>query len=142
MPIPYAVPESEAQFQGTGGTTSALGGWHITANPNSQNLDAVAQVMDATMQEEFQLFLLEIEGWLPPRSDLFTSKEARSIDPMGNYMDTLQVAGENTMPRPVTPVWSDEASAIAEQANAAVNQDRSSADAMAALESTLSNIEG
>ncbi|MCU4799437.1 extracellular solute-binding protein [Halobacteria archaeon HArc-gm2] len=142
MPIPYAVPESEAQFQGTGGTTSALGGWHITANPNSQNLDAVAQVIDASMQEDFQLFLLETEGWLPPRSELFNSETAANVDPMGNYMNTLQVAGENTMARPVTAVWSDESSAIAEQANAAVNQDLSSADAMAQLESTLSNIEG
>ncbi len=142
MPIPYAVSEENAEFQGTGGTTSALGGWHVTANPNSENLDAVRQVIDAVMTEDFRLSMLEIEGWLPPRGDLFNSDRARNVEPMGNYMDTLQVAGENTMPRPVTSVWSDQSSVIAEQANAAVNQDVSSAEAMATLQSELEDIEG
>ncbi|MFC7076151.1 extracellular solute-binding protein [Haloarcula halophila] len=141
MPIPYAVSESNAEFPGTGGTTSALGGWHITVNPYSEKLDAVTQVIEATMSEAFQLFLLEMEGWLPPRGSLFNSSEAANIDPMGNYMETLRVAGENTMARPVTSVWSDQSSNISQQANRAVNQDVSSAEAMATLQSRLKQTE-
>ncbi|MBX0296157.1 extracellular solute-binding protein [Haloarcula nitratireducens] len=141
MPIPYAVSESDAEFQGTGGTTSALGGWHVTVNPYSEKHDAVREVIGATMKPEFQLFLLEMEGWLPPRGSLFNSDEASNIDPMGDYMDTLRVAGENTMARPVTAVWSDQSSKIAQQANRAVNQDVSSAKAMATLQSGLEQTE-
>ncbi|WP_424004754.1 extracellular solute-binding protein [Haloarcula salina] len=141
MPIPYAVSENNAEFQGTGGTTSALGGWHITVNPNSERLDAVSEVIQATMEPEFQLFLLEVEGWLPPRGSLFNSSKASNIDPMGDYMDTLRVAGENTMARPVTAVWSEQSSKIAQQANRAVNQDVSSAEAMATLQSGLEQTE-
>jgi len=142
MPIPYAVSESEAEFQGTGGSTSALGGWHVTANPNSEKLDAVRQVMEATMVPEVQLSLFEIEGWLPPRSELFNSDQAQNVDPTGQYLDTLRVAGENTMARPVTSVWSDQSSVIAEQANRVVAQNVSAAEGMTTLQSELEDIEG
>jgi len=141
MPIPYAVPESEAAQPGTGGTTAALGGWHMTVNPNSQDQDAVVEVIRAAMQPDFQLTLLSIQGWLPPRPELFSSQEAQNVDVVGRYMDTLEVAGNNTMPRPVTAVWSDQSSDIAEQANRAVGQDTSSADAMATLEAALEDTE-
>jgi ABC-type glycerol-3-phosphate transport system substrate-binding protein len=141
MPIPYAVPESEAAQPGTGGTTAALGGWHMTVNPNSEQLDAVTQVIRAAMQPDFQLTLLSVQGWLPPRPELFNSSEAQNVPVVGRYMDTLQVAGNNTMPRPVTAVWSDQSSNIAQQANRAVGQETSSADAMATLESALEETE-
>jgi len=141
MPIPYAVPESEAAQPGTGGTTAALGGWHTTVNPNSQQFDAVTEVIRAAMQPDFQLSLFSVQGWLPPRPDLFESQEAQNVDVVGRYMDTLQVAGNNTIPRPVTPVWSDQQSDIAQQANRAVGQETSSADAMATLESALESTE-
>jgi len=141
MPIPYAVSESDAAQPGTGGTTSALGGWHLTINPNSNNLDAMNEVIRAVQTDEFALELFRLQGWLPPRPDLFNSDEARSVEPVGRYMDTLQVAGQNAMARPVTPVWSQESSAIAQQANRAVGQEVSSADAMSALQSNLEDIE-
>ena len=141
MPLPYAVPESEAAQPGTGGTTAALGGWHMTVNPNIQNQEDVISVIRAAMQPDFQLTLLSIQGWLPPRPELFNSSEAQNVDVVGRYMDTLQVAGNNTMPRPVTAVWSDQSSAIAEQANRAVDQTTSSADAMATLEASLEDSE-
>ena len=141
MPIPYAVSESDAAQPGTGGTTAALGGWHMTVNPNTGDMDAVNQVIRAAMQPDFQLTLLSIQGWLPPRPELFNSSEAQNVDVVGRYMDTLQVAGNNTMPRPVTAVWSDQSSNIAQQANRAVGQETSSADAMATLESALQDTE-
>ncbi len=141
MPIPYAVPESEAQASGMGGTTAALGGWHATVNPNSQQKDAVAQVLQATMQPDFQLELFRLQGWLPPRPELFQSDEAQNVPVVGEYLDTLRVAGENTLPRPVTAVWSDESSVIAQQANRAVGQEASSQQAMQSLASSLQDIE-
>ena len=142
MPIPYAVPESEAAQPGTGGTTAALGGWHMTVNPNTGQPDAVKQVIRAAMQPDFQLTLLSIQGWLPPRPELFNSDEARNVPVVGRYMDTLQVAGQNTMPRPVTSVWSNQTSKIAQQANRAVGQEVSSEEAMNTLAESLAATEG
>ncbi|PSP95571.1 sugar ABC transporter substrate-binding protein [Halobacteriales archaeon QS_4_62_28] len=141
MPIPYAVPESDAEEPGAGGTTAALGGWHTTVNPNSDKLDAVYQVIEAMTSTDFQLELLNLQGWLPPRPSLFESEEAQSLDVIGRFMDTLQVAGQNTMARPVTSVWSEQESAIAEQANRAVDQATSSSEAMESLQSTLEELE-
>lgn len=141
MPIPYAVPESEAEEPGTGGTTAALGGWHMTVNPNSEKKEAAAQVIEAAMNRDYQLKLFEIMGWVPPRPALFDSDEAQEIPVIGRYLDTLRVAGQNTMARPVTSVWTDQVSVIAEQANRAVDQAASSADAMATLQSSLEDIE-
>jgi ABC-type glycerol-3-phosphate transport system substrate-binding protein len=98
--------------------------------------------MEATMVPEVQLSLFEIEGWLPPRSELFNSDQAQNVDPTGQYLDTLRVAGENTMARPVTSVWSDQSSVIAEQANRVVAQNVSAAEGMTTLQSELEDIEG
>jgi ABC-type glycerol-3-phosphate transport system substrate-binding protein len=141
MPMPYAVSESNAAQPGTGGSTAALGGWHMTVNPNSQKQEDITEVVRAAMQPDFQLTLLSIQGWLPPRPELFNSSEAKDVDVVGRYMDTLQVAGNNTMARPVTAVWSDQSSKIAQQANRAVGQEASSADAMATLQNSLENTE-
>jgi len=141
MPMPYAVSESNAAQPGTGGSTSALGGWHMTVNPNVDNQEDVVSVIRAAMEPDFQLELLSIQGWLPPRPELFNSSEAQNVDVVGRYMDTLQVAGNNTMARPVTAVWSDQSSNIAQQANRAVGQETSSADAMSTLQSALEDTE-
>ncbi|WP_129113310.1 extracellular solute-binding protein [Halegenticoccus tardaugens] len=141
MPIPYAVEEGEAQAQGTGGTAAALGGWHMTVNPNTENKDAVLEVIKAAMSEDFQLTLMEIQGWLPPKPKLFESNKASEVEGIGDYMETLKVAGENAIPRPVTVVWPDQSSAIAEEVNAAVSRDKSPQDAMSSLKSTLESIE-
>ena len=141
MPMPYAVPESEAQAGGMGGSIAALGGWHMTVNPNSQQKDAVVEVVRAAMEPGFQLRLLEIQGWLPPRPELFNSSEAQNVPVVGEYLDTLRIAGERSLPRPVTPVWSDQSSVIAQQANRAVGQEVSSQQAMTSLKSSLQEIE-
>ncbi|MFC7214976.1 extracellular solute-binding protein [Saliphagus sp. GCM10025334] len=141
MPIPYAVTEDEANQSGTGGTTSALGGWHIVLNPNSNNLEQAREVLRVSMEDDLLLGILDIWGWLPPKPELFESEEAESIEPMGAYMNTLRLAGENTMPRPVTEVWGTESTRIAEEANSAVSGSKDPEDAAADLQSALEDIE-
>jgi len=142
MPMPFSVSEDDAEFQGVGGTAAALGGWHMTVNPNSENKDAVSQVIQAAMADDFQLTLLEIQGWLPPKPELFNSDAARNVPVVGRYMDTLRVAGENAIARPVTQVWPDESSTIAQKANEVVDQTVSAQQGMNTLKSDLQDIEG
>ncbi|MFP8956349.1 extracellular solute-binding protein [Natrialbaceae archaeon A-CW3] len=137
MPIPYAVSESEANQQGTGGSTSALGGWHLTLNPSSERTGDAVEVLRAAMTDDFNLGMFELWGWVPPKPHLFDTEEAENVEPMGHYMDTLRVAGENAMPRPVTTVWPDQSELIAEEVNSAVSGDKSPEDAASDLQEGL-----
>lgn len=141
MPMPYAVSEDEAAQPGTGGTTSALGGWHIVLNPNSERKEEALEVMRAAMTDEVSLGLFELWGWLPPKPALFESDRAAEASIVGNYLDTLQVAGENTMPRPVTEVWSTQSTMVAEAANEAVAGGTTPEQAMNDLQSSLEETE-
>lgn len=144
MPIPYAVEEGEGEYPGTGGSTSAQGGWHIGLNPNSEKTDEALQVLTAMTQDDFNLGMLEAIAWLPPKPALFESDEATDPDAIGNvanYMSTLRVAGEGAMPRPVTTKWPSQATTIAEQANQAVAGEKSPEDAAADLQSAIEDIE-
>jgi ABC-type glycerol-3-phosphate transport system substrate-binding protein len=141
MPIPYAVPEEEAAQPGTGGTTSALGGWHVVLNPNSERKEAALEVLRVSMEDEVNLGMLELWGWLPPKPELFESEEAESIEPIGEYMDTLQIAGENVMPRPVTEAWPNQSGVIAQEANSAAAGSKSAAQAMEDLQGALEDTE-
>lgn len=141
MPIPYAVSEDEAAQEGMGGTASALGGWHTVMNPNSERQEEALEVIRTTMQDDFNLGLLEIWGWLPPKPELFESQEAEDIDPIGNYMNTLRVAGENAVARPVTEVWGTQSELIAQEANSAVAGSKSPEQAAQDLQSGLEDTE-
>ncbi|TYT61469.1 extracellular solute-binding protein [Natrialba swarupiae] len=141
MPIPYAVSEADANQPGTGGSTAALGGWHLTLNPNSERTDDAVEVLRAAMTDEFNLGMFDLWGWIPPKPHLFDTEEAEQVEPMGHYMDTLRVAGENAMPRPVTTVWPDQSELIAEEVNAAVSGDKSPEDAATDLQDGLEDTE-
>jgi ABC-type glycerol-3-phosphate transport system substrate-binding protein len=143
MPIPYAVPESESPYEGLGGTSSALGGWHAVINPNApaEKKSAAYHVLNAMKTEAFQLLALEEIGWLPPRPALFESDRAQNVPIIGRYIDTLRVAGENAVPRPVTTVWGQQSDQIASEVNAAYAQQKSPEDAMSSLKSSLEDIE-
>ncbi|MFC4987172.1 extracellular solute-binding protein [Saliphagus infecundisoli] len=144
MPLPYAVEDGEGAYPGTGGSTSAQGGWHICLNPNSENQDAALEAMSAMTADDFNLGMLEAIAWLPPKPDLFESEEATDPDAVGvvaNYMNTLQVAGEGAMPRPVTTEWPSQAETIAEQANQAVAGEKTPEEAAADLQTAIEEIE-
>jgi maltose-binding protein MalE len=139
MPLPYKVSEQNAQ--GVGGSTAALGGWHMTVNPNTQNQEAALQVIQTAMKDEVSLGLWELAAWLPPKPDLFDAEAATSVDPTGQYLNTLRVAGETAMPRPVTVAWPDQSGQIAQTVNAVASQNRPPQQAMNSLKGTLNDIE-
>jgi ABC-type glycerol-3-phosphate transport system substrate-binding protein len=143
MPIPYGIPASEAEYEGTGGPVAALGGWHLTMNPSAPDLQkrAALQVFQTITQEDFQLNMFGITGWIPPRPSLLSSDEAAEVPVTGRYVEQLRVAGENAVPRPVTEVWPQQSGPVAERVNAAYAGDSSPEDAMAELASTLQEIE-
>jgi ABC-type glycerol-3-phosphate transport system substrate-binding protein len=143
MPIPYGVPESEAQYPMTGGPVAALGGWHMTMNPNSSSAkkQAAVQVLRTMMEDSFKLEIFRIIGWIPPEPSLLDSSEAAEVDVIGRYTQQLKVAGENAIPRPVTVVWPQQSGRISTQVNATYAREKSPEQAMSDLKSQLQQIE-
>ncbi|WP_227352874.1 extracellular solute-binding protein [Haladaptatus salinisoli] len=142
MPIPYGVRPNQAKYEGTGGTAAALGGWHLALNPNSQNKQAAVQVLNAVAKVPFREFEFRTLGYVPPDNTYLQSQRAQQVSIWGNYLDTLRLAGETAIPRPVTVVWPDESTAIADRVNGALAQQQAPQPAMSALQSTLQDIEG
>ncbi|MDS0259864.1 extracellular solute-binding protein [Haloarcula sp. S1CR25-12] len=141
MPMPYGVTEEQAKYDGYGGTTSSLGGWHVALNPNTPKRERALEVMEAMTEPEMQLFLFELLGWLPPRPALFETERMRQVPVMGRYVETLKLTVENSTPRPVTVAWPQESTKIAQQANAAFSGDGTPSQRMQTLKDQLQAIE-
>jgi ABC-type glycerol-3-phosphate transport system substrate-binding protein len=144
MPMPYAVTAEESPYgPEIGGSTSALGGWHLCLNPNSSDAkkQAAAQVFRALNNEQVRLDLFEIGGWIPPIPDLIDTEETRQLDVIGRYVDSIQVAAQNAVPRPVTAIWPQQSTQVSKEVNATIRQQKSPSDAMSALAQSLESLE-
>ncbi|MFC4549039.1 MULTISPECIES: extracellular solute-binding protein [Halorussus] len=141
MPIPYAKTEQQAQLPATGGPTSALGGWLTSVNPNSKKQDAAIQVIKSMMNEDFMFRLFELLGWVPPNVDLLKRQRAKQVPIMGRYVEQLRVAAQAALPRPVTVVWPQESTQIAQQVNSAYAPGGKPQQAMQKLQQSIKAIE-
>ncbi|WP_267639265.1 extracellular solute-binding protein [Haloarchaeobius amylolyticus] len=142
MPLPAGVPRSEARYPGTGGSVAALGGWHFLVNPYApSNIKEQAYaVLEAFASEQVRRFLFTELGWLPPETSRYGSLPT-DANRLGPYLPQLAYAVENTMPRPVTPVWPPESQRVAERVHAALRGDSDPAAAMGSLASDLETLE-
>ena len=141
MPMPYATAEKNSEYRNIGGPMAALGGWHIGVNPNTPKKAQAMEVVNALTQPSFQIKLFEILGLLPPNQRLLATKEAKQIPTVGKYIDTLKVAGENSIPRPASVVWPQESTRIAQQVHAGMDGSSPPQQAMDSLQSQLMAIE-
>lgn len=137
MPMPYGVEEGESEYDGLGGTASALGGWHFTLNPDAENEEEAIQVMDAFATEEVMLTIFEIQGWLPPILELLDEVDPEESGPVAHYADTIQIAGDNAVPRPVTDIWPEQSAHIYQEVNRAYRGVKSPEEAMGDLQERL-----
>lgn len=142
MPIPYGVEEEEAEYPGTGGPVAALGGWNLAVNPNTEHMDEALEVVEAATTDEFNLDIFEILGQIPPKPHVLEEDRAQDVPVMGRYLDTFRVAGENAMPRPVTVVWPDQSTQIAQLVNAGFDGTLPVEEAASDLQAVIEDIEG
>jgi len=98
-------------------------------------------VFQALQNDQVRLDLFEIGGWIPPIPDLIATEDTRQLDLIGRYVDTLQVASENAVPRPVTAVWPQQSSKVSQQVNQSLRQQKTPSDAMSSLKESLEAIE-
>jgi ABC-type glycerol-3-phosphate transport system substrate-binding protein len=140
MPMPYGVQESEAAYEGLGGTAAALGGWLVAANPNTADLESTLEVLQAFHSAEVQEAQLNGPGFLPHQPDLVESL-AGEHPAFGDYSETLRIAGDNTVARPVTPVWSQQSQEAYQDINDALQGRKQPAEAMSDLEGSFIDLE-
>ena len=141
MPMPFGVEEGQGAYQGTGGTNHALGGWHLAVNPNTQKLDQSIQVLEAFANPDVMLTVFEVLGNLPPVPSVTQQADESNVGELARFLDTLSVAAENTVPRPVTTVWPDESPLISDQIHAAYRNEKSPSQAMSDLVGELERVE-
>ncbi|AHG01415.1 hypothetical protein HALLA_03240 (plasmid) [Halostagnicola larsenii XH-48] len=139
IPMPYGVPAGEGDYPGTGGSIGALGGWNYSVNPNTNRLEDCLEFLEALTSEEFQRANFELVGHIPPNPEVLES--STDVPIMSRYLEPLSFAGEHTMARPATAVWSQQSDPVAQEANAALMGDVSVSDAMSELRSRLTDLE-
>ncbi|MFC6717648.1 extracellular solute-binding protein [Natrialbaceae archaeon GCM10025810] len=141
MTRPYAVSEDEAEFEGTGGTTAALGGWNLTVSPFSERQEEALQVLEAFANEEVMLTVFELGGFLPPNLDLVSEADEDDVGPVVRYADVVESASENAIPRPATDLWPEQSALVFQEVNAAYRGVKSPEDAMSDLANNLEDSE-
>ncbi|MDQ2052313.1 extracellular solute-binding protein [Natronolimnohabitans sp. A-GB9] len=141
MTQPYAVTEDDAEHEGLGGTSAALGGWNLTLSPYTDRPEQALEVLEAFTHDEVMLTIFELQGFIPPNVDLLDEADPDEIGPIARYVDQLQLAGENAVPRPVTDVWPEQSALIFQEVNAAYRGVKSPEEAMTDLADRLERSE-
>lgn len=141
MPLPYGVPESESAYDDLGGTRAALGGWHLTLNPNSQNAENAVQVLEAFTADEVMLAIFEHAGNLPPIPSVMSNVGEPEVGAIGRYIDTLEVAAESAIARPVTDIWPSQSQQIFQEVHDVYTQSKAPTEAMGDLAESLESSE-
>ncbi|WP_226006527.1 extracellular solute-binding protein [Natrinema salinisoli] len=141
MTRPYAVSQQEAEYEGTGGTVAALGGWNLAVSPFSERQDQALQVLEAFATEEVMLTVFELGGYLPPNLDLVAEADPDDVGPVARYGDVVQRASENAIPRPATDLWPEQSALIYQSVNAAYRGEQSPEAAMNDLANELEQSE-
>ena len=125
---------------GEGGTSvSGLGGWnfYINAFAVQEAQDAAWEFVKFMTAPEQQKFYALEGSYLPTLSSLYDDPEvAETVPPVRLAPDALA----NTVPRPVSPVYSDMSLTMAEQFNATLNGDASAQESISTLQKELQDI--
>jgi len=122
---------------GPAGSVSGLGGWNMMINAASQKQDQAWEFVQWMTAPEQQKFRALKGSFLPVLKALYDDQEILDAVPV------IALAGEalaNTVPRPVSPYYSDMSLKMAEQFNRAYKGDVSPEEAVRTLQSELQQI--
>jgi multiple sugar transport system substrate-binding protein len=124
---------------GEGGESVAgLGGWNFLLNAASENQDAAYEfVRFAASPEQQKMRALE-GGFLPTLQSLYEDQEVLDAVPVVEQAGTGLL--ESTIPRPISPYYSDMSLRLAEQFNNVVKGDTSPEEAASTLQDQLNQI--
>ncbi len=125
--------------QGPNGTAHAQGGWILSMNPFTDNMAGAKEVIKAWWTDSFLEYQFDAADYMPPKPGLYSYVE--NSDAVGEYFKSLQTSSQNLIPRPTTAVWPNQRQPIASEVNAALRQEKTPAEAAAAMQEQISAIE-
>jgi multiple sugar transport system substrate-binding protein len=126
--------------KGDGGeSVSGLGGWNLFINSaaDQKTQDGAWEFIQFMVAKEQQKFRAMEGSFLPTLSALYDDQEILDAVPV------IALGGEalkRTVPRPVSPYYSDMSLEMAEEFNASLNGDKSPEEAISSLQGDLQNI--
>lgn len=118
-----------------------MGGWHVAVNPNTEHPEATLDAINAMASETFQIGLMELLGLIPPDVTLLEEVTEEEVGPVGRYAETFQSAAETAVPRPVTEIWPEQSTLIAQEVHDAYTDEKTPETAMADLREELEGSE-
>ncbi len=127
------LPLAEGQTQ----LASALGGWNMLINAQSDMQDEAWEFVKFMTSEQSQRQRALSASLLPTRPSLYQDSEIRNTLPV---VVQGEEALKNARSRPVSPYYSDMSLEMQEQFNGVVNGDTSPEDAVKALQQSLTQI--
>ena len=122
-----------------GRSVSGLGGWNLMINAASdpEVQDAAYEFIRFATAAEQQRTLAVEGSYLPVLQELYEDQEVLDAVPV---IALGREAIQNTVPRPVSPYYSDMSLAMAEQFNASLNGEVAPEEAVATLQEELTDI--
>lgn len=128
-----ALPAGEG-----GKSVAGLGGWNFMLNANSENQDAAYEFVKYATSPEQQKIRATEGAFLPTLQALYEDQEILDAVPV------IKLAGaetlQRTVPRPVSPYYSDMSLRLAEQFNGVVKGDVAPDEAAGTLKDQLTQI--
>jgi multiple sugar transport system substrate-binding protein len=123
---------------GEGGQSfSALGGWNMLINANTQKVDQAWEFVQYMTGEDAQRQRALAATLLPTRQSLYQDREILSKVPV---IRLGKEAIQSTKPRPVSPYYSDMSLQLAEQFNKSLKGEVSPEQAVKTLQEQLTSI--
>lgn len=141
MVFPYGVPESKAEYKGVGGTGAAMGGWHHSINPKTENLEATAKVLKAMSTDKYYLDIFKYAGSPPPKPGLLETQKAKQVEGMGPYVDTLRRQSQDQVIFPIHRAWEPQRQAITTQFTKCLKRNKSPQQACQTAQKQAEKIE-
>jgi multiple sugar transport system substrate-binding protein len=113
---------------------SCVGGWNMAINAFSKNPDAAWSFIKYMLGSDAQKPLAIQGSFTPALNSVYNDAEVQSKQPL---FTKLQPILQNSLPRPVSPVYPDLTNIIQTNVHQALTKQASPADALSALQSQL-----
>jgi len=116
---------------------SCVGGWNMAINAFSKNQDASWKFMQYMLGPDAQKTLAIKGSFTPALKSVYNDPQVQSAQPL---FTKLQPILQNSLPRPVSPVYPDLSNIIQTHVHQALTKTVSPADALSALQSQLQTL--
>ena len=113
---------------------SCVGGWNMAINAFSKNTDAAWSFMQYVLGETAQKILAITGSYTPALNSVYSDSDVQTKQPLFTKLAPIL---QNSLPRPVSPVYTDLSNLIQVNVHQALTKQVSPAAALSALQSQL-----